>query len=105
MTVDEALVRSDRTLHDLWNIYAGPMTSIGPRSQPVWAYAAFAFELQEAMGVLIRQNLVGAAMTFPRAIFESPCRAGWVLGCATDAQVQDLRDSDRFKFPAMKDMA
>ena len=44
-------------------------------------------------------------MTFVRPIFESTVRAGWVLGCATDDQVDAVRHDDAFRFPVMKDMA
>ena len=101
----ETIDRAQSLLGRLWNIYAGDVTSIGPRSQPVLAYAALAFEHQEAMLVLLRQGLVGSAMTFVRLIFESTVRAGWVLGCATDDQVDAVRHDDAFRFPVMKDMA
>lgn len=104
-SLEAALARSESALRDLWQIYAGTLTGIGPRTQPVTAYAAFALELQEAMFVLLKERLTGAAMTFARPIFESTCRAGWVLGCATDEQIEDLRTNDAFRFPQMKAMA
>jgi hypothetical protein len=59
----------------------------------------------EAMLFLIRQGLVGSALTFVRPIFESTIRAGWVMGCATDEQVDSIRHNDAFRFPTVKDMA
>ena len=57
------------------------------------------------MFVLLKEQLTGAAMTPARPIFESTCRAGWVLGCATDDQVEQVRTNEDFRFPKMKEMA
>lgn len=105
MTIAEALDRSNTILRALWNIYAGPLTSVGPRTQPVVAYADLALEHHEAITILVERRLFGSALALVRPIFESTCRAGWVLGCATDDQVEQLRQNDRFQFPSMKAMA
>ena len=103
--IDAAVNRAHDLLGRLWNIYAGDLTGIGPRTQPLAGYAAIALEHQEAMLILLRHDLVGSAMTFVRPIFESTVRAGWVMGCATDVEVDEIRRDDSFHFPTMKKMA
>ncbi len=98
MTLDDALDRCERILRDVWQIFHGAVTSIGPRTQPLLAYVALALEHQESIILLIRRQHFGSALALFRPVVEIMWRSGWTACCATDAQVDQMRRTD-FKFP------
>jgi hypothetical protein len=68
------------------------------------AYMDIAFEHNESIAVLIGKHLYGSAFALMRPLFDTLYRALWVNGCATEAQIEEIAENDRFKFPGVTEM-
>lgn len=69
------------------------------------AYLRLSLDHHRAIILRMRSELYGSAMALVRIVFEAMIRAHWVAKCASDAQVEQLAEDDKFKFPKMDDMA
>jgi hypothetical protein len=66
------------------------------------AYFDIIAEHHQAIGLLIKENLIGSSFAFVRPIAETLYRAAWVNACATKQQLEQIFVDDDFDFP--KDM-
>lgn len=87
----------------IWDIFQGEIVITGPRTQPLVAYVALTLDHQEAVTLLVRNELVGSALALVRPVFEIFWRASWLNLCATDDQAERIRRDD-IKFPNATEM-
>jgi hypothetical protein len=67
------------------------------------AYADVALEHHEAIMMLLQHKGFGSAFSLVRILFEAFFRVHWVLGCASDGDMQKIARRE-FDFPAMGTM-
>jgi len=70
----------------------------------VIAYIALAREHQHAIHELVRLGLYGSAFALLRPLFETGVRALWVLGLASDEQVEAIGRRGEEPFPKFTSM-
>lgn len=69
------------------------------RNDLLMAYFDIILEHHEAIGVLIKNNLLGSGFALLRPAAETLFRALWVNACATPAEIRQVIADDTFKFP------
>ena len=89
-----------RKLGDLVTSYEYPTD---PKSQFLLAYHSIMAEHHDAIWLLIQNGLHGSAFALVRSFYEPLYRAHWIIGCATDKQIDEvLKGKDIF--PKMYEM-
>ena len=103
MTVAKTLDRALSIQHEIWDAIVGEFT-ISDRSQPILLeYLGVALEHQEAIIVLVRNDLRGSALSLVRSVFEILYRTAWVCTCAKPSDIEKIL-KDKFDFPQMGKM-
>lgn len=100
--VEQELAKNKRVREQVENVRERQGYRANLKNDLLIAYFDIILEHHEAIGVLIEKNLVGSGFALVRPTTETFYRALWVNACATQAQLTQMREDDKFEFP--KDM-
>lgn len=71
----------------------------------VMGYFSLALEHHHSISLLITHKKIGSAFALMRPLVEIVFRAHWVVGCATQPQIDQIHQGDEFRFPGFGQMA
>lgn len=103
--VSEEISRSmqiNQQLAEMRNRHGYPRN---PKNDPLMAYFDIISEHHAAIGLLIKEELIGSSFVLVRPIMETLLRAAWANACATAQQQAQLLEDDDFRFPPINALA
>jgi hypothetical protein len=101
---DEHLKRLERAIDEAKGLLIRHQYKDDLRTVLVIGFIDQMIEHLEAVLLLVRSGKVGSAFALVRSIFESLYRGGWVLMCATDAELERFEKTDKIDF-TLQEMA
>src|SRR5688572_25120492 len=95
MHMTDTLNAAERINFELSKILGGEYPDDRRVTIPV-AYCNLSLDHHTAIILLFRNKLYGSGLALVRSVFEAMLRAHWVVGCATDAEVNQVAEDHNF---------
>ncbi len=105
MSLVEAIKYSNDCHQFIWSQLADADFVHSPSVTLAFAYAGITLEHQYAILTLTRNNIRGSALALLRPQVETAFRGLWVINCATDDEVEAIRQGDSEPFPHFRGLA
>ena len=103
MTLEETLARTEQDLRAIWEVFHGQVTSLGDKTALLLSYASVGLAHQEAINLLVRNELFGSALALARSVYEIMWHAGWANAYATPEQLRKILNGT-FRFPEAREL-
>jgi Family of unknown function (DUF6988) len=97
--IDREILRSSRINQQIAELRERHGYLQNRKNDLLMAYFDIISEHHKAIGLLIKENLVGSSFALVRPIAETLYRAAWVNACATAQELERLFVDDNFHFP------
>ena len=97
----KAIDEGDRMRTRVYELLRGDYKD-DPRTLLALEYLDITLEHHQAILTLIKHEIYGSAFALLRPLFATLFRALWVVGCASETQVEKIASKDNFRFPKME---